>query len=71
MAQLDGTVASAKIQGMQQQIPGLTSGAGTMESSFDHYAPADGPLQVRLRAGPDPFNRAEYLLRLRRNFGSG
>lgn len=71
MAQLDGTVASARIQGMQQQIPGLTSGAGTMESSFDHYAPADGPPQIRLRAGPDPFNRAEYLLRLRRNLGGG
>ncbi|MDC7741680.1 elongation factor G [Rhizobium binxianense] len=67
VARLEGTMASQMVRGAQQQLPGLTSGAGTMETSFDHYAPIAGPPRLRGRSGPDPFN-AEYLLRLR---GSG
>ncbi|HEX8047248.1 GTP-binding protein [Rhizobium sp.] len=66
VVRLEGTIASAMIQSVQQQVPGLTSGMGTMESSFDHYAPVTGPQRSRRRSGADPFNRAEYLLRLRR-----
>ncbi|MGZ2484394.1 ribosomal protection tetracycline resistance protein [Rhizobium pisi] len=65
VARLEGTMASQMIQGVQQQLPGLTSGAGTMETSFDHYAPIAGQPRMRGRSGPDPFNGAEYLLRLR------
>ncbi|MBY5352358.1 TetM/TetW/TetO/TetS family tetracycline resistance ribosomal protection protein [Rhizobium leguminosarum] len=65
VARLEGTVASQVIQSVQQQLPGLTSGAGTMETSFDHYAPVAGQPRLRERSGPDPFNGAEYLLRLR------
>jgi len=68
VARLEGTMASAIIPGIQQQLPGLTSGAGIMESSFDHYAPAVGPQRFRPRLGADPFNRSEYLLRMRRHF---
>lgn len=64
MARLEGTMASAMIQSVQQQLPGLTSGAGTMETGFDHYAPMAGPPRVRRRSGPDPFKPVEYLLRL-------
>ncbi|WP_374375756.1 GTP-binding protein [Dongia sp.] len=71
IARLAGSLASAKIQNVQQQIPGLTSGAGSMESAFDHYAPINGATPMRARSGPDPFNRAEYLLRLRRSIGAG
>ncbi|MBY5768911.1 translation factor GTPase family protein [Rhizobium laguerreae] len=67
MARLEGTMASAMIQSVQQQLPGLTSGAGTMETGFDHYAPMAGPPRVRRRSGPDPFNRVEYLLSLHRH----
>lgn len=66
-ARLEGTIASAMIRNIQQQVPGLTSGMGTMESSFDHYAPVIGPQRSRRRSGADPFNRTEYLLRMRRN----
>lgn len=63
-ARLEGTMASAMIQSVQQQLPGLTSGAGTMETGYDHYAPMAGPPRVRRRSGPDPFKPVEYLLRL-------
>ncbi|MEK1864305.1 MAG: GTP-binding protein, partial [Rhizobium leguminosarum] len=65
VARLEGTMASQMVQSVQQQLPGLTSGAGTMETSFDHYAPIAGPPRLRRRSGPDPFNGTEYLLRLR------
>ncbi|MBX5125998.1 TetM/TetW/TetO/TetS family tetracycline resistance ribosomal protection protein [Rhizobium lentis] len=65
VARLEGTMASQMVRGVQQQLPGLTSGAGTMATAFDHYAPTAGPPRLRRRSGPDPFNGAEYLLRLR------
>jgi ribosomal protection tetracycline resistance protein len=67
VVRLEGTVASAKTQSFQQQLPGLTSGMGTMVATFDHYAPIAGPQRLRPRSGPDPFNMTEYLLRMRRN----
>ncbi|UTS89930.1 elongation factor G [Rhizobium anhuiense] len=69
VARLEGTMASQMVRGVQQQLPRLTSGAGTMESSFDHYAPVAGPPRSRPRSGPDPFNGVEYLLRLHRLAG--
>ncbi|WP_454700649.1 GTP-binding protein [Agrobacterium burrii] len=67
MARLEGTIASAAVQGVQQQVPGLTSGMGAMETSFSHYARADIPPTPRRRSGADPFNERDYLLRMRRN----
>ncbi|ARM89085.1 translation elongation factor/tetracycline resistance protein [Rhizobium sp. CIAT894] len=64
VARLEGTLASQMVRSVQQQLPGLTSGAGTMETAFDHYAPISGPPRRRSRSGPDPFNPVEYLLRL-------
>ncbi|WP_376743183.1 GTP-binding protein [Ensifer canadensis] len=66
VARLEGHVASERVQGIQQQLPGLTSGMGTMETSFHHYAPAADPQRSRKRSGVDPFNGREYLLRLSR-----
>ncbi|MBX4941728.1 elongation factor G [Rhizobium binae] len=65
VARLEGTMASQMVRSIQQQLPGLTSGAGTMETAFDHYAQAAGPPRLGRRSGPDPFNGVEYLLRLR------
>jgi ribosomal protection tetracycline resistance protein len=42
-------------------LPGLTSGDGSLESTFDHYAPTTRPVADRARIGPDPFDRAAYL----------
>lgn len=64
---LEGSIAAAKVHALQQQIPGLTSGLGVMESAFEKYAPVTGPRPTRQRVGPDPFNRDAYLHRVRRN----
>jgi ribosomal protection tetracycline resistance protein len=70
-ARLEGTIAASKVHAFQQQLPGLTSGAGVMECVFDRYAPVTGPIPGRPRIGADPFNRSEYLLRVRRNLNVG
>lgn len=66
MARLEGTIAAAMVHAMQQQLPGLTGGAGAMECVFDHYAPISGTARTRIRSGPDPFHRMDYLIALRR-----
>ncbi|MEF0940621.1 translation factor GTPase family protein [Rhizobium sp. BR 362] len=65
LARLEGTVASAMIQNIQRQLPGLSAGAGVLDHSFDHYAPLTGPQRLRPRAGANPFDRADYLRRMR------
>ncbi|WP_267554829.1 translation factor GTPase family protein [Rhizobium rhizogenes] len=65
VARLEGTVASAMIQSIQKQLPGLSSGTGTLDHSFDHYAPAAGPPRLRKRSNANPFDRADYLQRIR------
>ncbi len=67
MARLEGTITSRSVQGVQQQVPGLTGGMGAMETSFSHYTRADNPPPPRRRSGADPFNERDYLLRLHRN----
>lgn len=65
VARLEGTVASAMIQGIQKQLPGLSSGTGALDHAFDHYAPTAGPPRLRQRSNANPFNRADYLQRIR------
>lgn len=66
VVRLEGHVTSERVQGIQQQLPGLTSGMGIIETSFHRYAPAADPQRSRKRSGIDPFNGREYLLRLSR-----
>lgn len=65
IARLEGTIRSAKAQGIRQQLPGISSGAGIMETTFDHYAPITGTFPIRPRLNANPFNRSEYLSGLR------
>ncbi|SCB28876.1 elongation factor G [Rhizobium multihospitium] len=65
LARLEGTVASSMIQTIQRQLPGLSGGAGILDHAFDHYAPLSGPHHVRERAAANPFDRADYLRRIR------
>jgi ribosomal protection tetracycline resistance protein len=53
------------IQNIQKQLPGLSSGAGVMDYSFDHYAPMTGSQPLRQRSAANPFDRADYLQRMR------
>lgn len=65
-ARLDGEIQAAQVHGVQQQLPGLTSGEGIFEASFDHYRPVNGDIPARPRSGPDPFDRQVYLHRVQR-----
>lgn len=64
-AHLAGKIAAAMIQSIQQQLPGLSSGRGVLEHSFDHYAPMPGPQPSRRRLDINPFDRACYLQNVR------
>jgi len=65
IARLTGIVPSVIVQSVQRQLPGLTSGAGVLESTFDHYAPISGAQPSHPRLGSNPFDRADYLRSLR------
>lgn len=64
-ARLRGTIASAMVQSIQRQLPGLSNGLGVFEHSFDHHAPISGPQPSRPRLNANPFDRAEYLQSIR------
>jgi len=63
--QLEGMVASSMIQTIQRQLPGLSGGSGVLDHVFDHYALLTGQQTSRMRAGANPFDRADYLRRVR------
>lgn len=47
---------------VQRQLPGTTSGEGSIETDFGGYRPVtDGPVPERDRTTPDPRNLDEYL----------
>jgi ribosomal protection tetracycline resistance protein len=58
---LRGVIPAARLQDLRQQLPGLTQGDGFVESTFDSYRRAHGPVQRRDRTGPDPLDRTAYL----------
>ncbi|HEY4200854.1 MAG TPA: translation factor GTPase family protein [Devosiaceae bacterium] len=65
-ARLEGEIQAARIHEVQQSLPGLTSGEGILDASFDHYRPVTGEPPARTRSGPDPFDRKQYLHRVQR-----
>lgn len=68
MATVTGTIPSANIDGLTRGLPGLTSGRADIESRFLDYVPVDGDPPVRPRTDMNPFNRIEFLSRLRGRF---
>ena len=63
---VEGDVPATAVHGLRQQVPHLTRGEGVMESSFDRYEPARGPVPARPRAGDNPLDREEYVRRVTR-----
>jgi ribosomal protection tetracycline resistance protein len=63
---LEGDIPVARLHGLRQQIPSLTSGEGVLESTFDHYEPVRGAAPLRPRTDDNPLNREEYLHRVTR-----
>jgi len=48
-------------QAMRRVLPGLSGGAGVLESAFDHHSPIAVPPRARARTGANPFDRINYL----------
>ena len=63
---LEGDIPVAATHELQQQLPALTRGEGTLESQFDRYQLVRGPIPVRPRSDRNPLNREEYLLHVAR-----
>jgi ribosomal protection tetracycline resistance protein len=63
---LDGDIPAARVHELRQLLPALTRGEGLLESAFDRYEPAVGPIPIRPRSDHNPFNREEYLLHVAR-----
>ncbi|WP_181767664.1 elongation factor G [Streptomyces albidus (ex Kaewkla and Franco 2022)] len=61
---LEGEIPAARIHGLEQQLPTLTSGEGVLECAFARYQPVSGAIPGRPRTDHDPLNRKEYLLRV-------
>ena len=59
------TVAAARAQDLQRQLPGLSGGEGVAETSFAGYRPVSGEPPNRRRTMPNPLNREEYLRRVK------
>jgi ribosomal protection tetracycline resistance protein len=59
---IEGVIPAARVHELGQLLPGLTSGEGVLESSFDHYQPVRGAIPSRPRTDHNPLNRKEYLL---------
>ena len=66
---LEGDIPAAQVNQLQQQMPGLTRGEGVLESEFDRYQPARGPVPVRPRSTVSPLDRKDYMLHVQRRVG--
>jgi ribosomal protection tetracycline resistance protein len=62
---LEGVVPAAQVHRLQQRLPSLTGGEGTLESAFDRYEPVRGPAPTRRRTLPNPLDRKDYLRHVR------
>lgn len=65
-AAVEGLIPAARVHGLEQRLPSLTSGEGILESSFDHYEPVRGAPPGRPRTDHNPLDRKEYLLHVQR-----
>ena len=63
---LEGQIPAARLQELQQRLPGMTRGEGVLESTFDRYAPVNGTIPARPRSDHNPLDRKEYLLHVLR-----
>jgi ribosomal protection tetracycline resistance protein len=58
---VEGDIRAARLRALEQAVPTLTSGEGTLESGFDHHRLADEPVPTRARWDANPLDRADYL----------
>ena len=63
---LEGDIPAARVDELRQQLAALSHGEGVLDCTFSHYRPVRGPAPARARTGPNPANRTQYLLQVRR-----
>jgi ribosomal protection tetracycline resistance protein len=66
LSTIETVMPAARMQNLQRQLPGLTSGEGVLESSFAGYQPVSGSPPTRPRTTVNPLNRDAYLTSLTR-----
>ncbi len=71
VAVIEGLIPAARVDELHRQLPELTHGEGVLESSFDHYDPARGPLPSRPRTDHNPLDRRQYLRVVKRVMRQG
>ncbi|HYI24283.1 MAG TPA: hypothetical protein VD767_02645, partial [Thermomicrobiales bacterium] len=65
---IEGTIPAATIDSVVINLPGLTRGRGFLDTRFDDYLPIEGKPPTRKRTDLNPYNRIEYLSRLKGRF---
>jgi ribosomal protection tetracycline resistance protein len=68
---VDGEIPTGQVHALQQQLPPLARGEGTLESQFARYQPVSGRPPTRPRTDANPLNRSEYLLHVQRGIAGG
>jgi ribosomal protection tetracycline resistance protein len=65
-----GEIPAGQVYELQQQLPALTRGEGTLESEFARYQPVRGAPPARRRTDHNPLDRRQYLLHVQRGVGA-
>lgn len=63
-----GTIPAAELDVLTRELPGLTNGRADLDSRFSDYVAIQGDPPARSRTDRNPFNRTEFLSRLRGRF---
>ncbi len=64
LATVEAVLPAARVLDLQRLLPGLTSGEGTLETSFAGYEPLLGDAPRRPRTTPSPLDLEAYLAHL-------
>ena len=60
-AVIEGDIRTARMRALEQLLPSLTQGGGSLECTFGHYQLVSGEPPTRPRSDHNPLNRQEYL----------
>jgi ribosomal protection tetracycline resistance protein len=68
LAVVSGTVPAAETDALTRALPGLSNGRADIDTRFGGYLPVEGDPPVRRRTDLNPFDRTEFMSRLRGRF---
>ncbi len=64
LSTIDAVLPVARVRGLQNQLPGLSMGEGTLDARFGGYQPIGSDPPHRPRSGPSPLERDAWLASL-------